>query len=885
MTSEVERTRLWASGLSVRDGDPDYQARQTLRQGWSAFRSNAAVLASEIHTALPDFTVHDITHLDALWEIADLIAGPDVTLNPAEAFVFGGAILLHDLGMALAAYPEGVEALKREPEWADEVTQRYMTEFNRPPTPHEIINPTVEIEKAATATLLRVFHARRAADLPDTVWHPRDGRGECYLIPNPDVRVHFGELIGNVAHSHWWTIDEVEREFERPFGAPPWCPAAWTVDGLKIACLLRLADAAHIDAGRAPRFLWALRQTSTFADRHWLFQSKINKPHLNDTALVYTSNKSFQLEEAAAWWLCFDTIQMIDRELRSVDTLLIEKKKCRFAAQQVAGAASPQRLSCHIQTKQWLPVDATLHVGDVAGVVEKLGGTALYGDDTTVPIRELIQNAADAVRARRIEDQLDERWGEILVRSGRENGTEWIEVYDNGLGMNSDVITGYLLNFGSSYWGSSLMREQHPGLLSSGLETAGKYGIGFFSVFMLGQRVRVTTRPYRDGRDATIVLEFGTGLASRPVLRPAKASEQLREGGTAVRVWIPGRSGRLRRGGHSLKTLSEVCVALAPVLDVDLIVEKNGDHTKVISAGDWLEISPHEFQNRLVVISQKYRSYNDGRLSKRFTSVFRDNLEIVHGEDGKVLGRACIFASEQRRYLHEAAMGFVTVGGLTSTELTGIAGILTGSPIRASRDAAIPHLAGTSLAGWATGQATLLTPRLDGSIQLDCASVICALGGSTEQLKVARSRDGLLNVDEIASWADNKAEVYVLQDAGYFNLSKKTNNLELSDNVLVTDTGIPGILQTEGSWWIDWPKTRSERFHSRTLVGAVVRGLAAGWGCDPEDVWRASLFSTDRKKVNRPIGVDSDRGKAVMHDVDILRRPTYNSASRKRRMR
>lgn len=44
----------------------------------------------------------DGTHLDALWETVDLAAGDAFALNPLEAYVLGGAILLHDLGLSVS---------------------------------------------------------------------------------------------------------------------------------------------------------------------------------------------------------------------------------------------------------------------------------------------------------------------------------------------------------------------------------------------------------------------------------------------------------------------------------------------------------------------------------------------------------------------------------------------------------------------------------------------------------------------------------------------------------------------------------------------------------------------------------------------------------------
>jgi hypothetical protein len=63
-------------------------------------------LAGEISQDLKHFTVHDITHIDALWQTADLIVGDDYPFTPTEAFVLGEAFLLHDLGLALASYFE-----------------------------------------------------------------------------------------------------------------------------------------------------------------------------------------------------------------------------------------------------------------------------------------------------------------------------------------------------------------------------------------------------------------------------------------------------------------------------------------------------------------------------------------------------------------------------------------------------------------------------------------------------------------------------------------------------------------------------------------------------------------------------------------------------------
>lgn len=41
-------------------------------------------MVEQISRDLPDFTVHDEDHLDALWLLAETIGGDEIHFNPAE---------------------------------------------------------------------------------------------------------------------------------------------------------------------------------------------------------------------------------------------------------------------------------------------------------------------------------------------------------------------------------------------------------------------------------------------------------------------------------------------------------------------------------------------------------------------------------------------------------------------------------------------------------------------------------------------------------------------------------------------------------------------------------------------------------------------------------
>lgn len=222
MTYIFEQTSLWKNSLAPQAMDSAPEAREKLRSSLLTFRERVALLAGEIHRHLPDYTVHDITHLDSLWEMADIIVGNEFPLTPCEAFTLGGGILLHDLGMALASYPKGVEELKKEETWADIVTSIFLSHFNRRPTQEEIFDPPTKIGSEAIATLLRNLHAKRAEELAFVSWQRVPSDPPQFLIEDTELRQTFGRVIGRIAHSHWWPVARLEKEFRRTLGPPHW---------------------------------------------------------------------------------------------------------------------------------------------------------------------------------------------------------------------------------------------------------------------------------------------------------------------------------------------------------------------------------------------------------------------------------------------------------------------------------------------------------------------------------------------------------------------------------------------------------------------------------------------------------------------------------------
>ena len=191
--------------------------------------------------SLPELTIHDISHLDALWEVASTVAGSDFPLNPIEAYVFGAAILLHDAGLCFEAYSGGKEALRETLEWRDAYGR-----LSRTP------NEMRDLDQEADLEALRALHASQATRLAIEPW--RSDEGELYLIEDRELRENYGHLIGDLASSHHWDLDVVVGRLSILRPPASFFDNNWVVDSLKVACMLRVADAGHMDGRRAPSF-------------------------------------------------------------------------------------------------------------------------------------------------------------------------------------------------------------------------------------------------------------------------------------------------------------------------------------------------------------------------------------------------------------------------------------------------------------------------------------------------------------------------------------------------------------------------------------------------------------------------------------------------------
>jgi len=120
---DFRQTWIWRQAFQTPRSDSTTEEQEFFRTQYLSIRERAAQLVSRIAGDLPGMTVHDISHLDALWDSASSIAEGAVNVNPAEAFVLGASILLHDAAMSLAAYPGGLAEVRTTVAWKDAIAR------------------------------------------------------------------------------------------------------------------------------------------------------------------------------------------------------------------------------------------------------------------------------------------------------------------------------------------------------------------------------------------------------------------------------------------------------------------------------------------------------------------------------------------------------------------------------------------------------------------------------------------------------------------------------------------------------------------------------------------------------------------------------------------
>lgn len=155
----------------------------------------------------------------------------------------------------------------------------------------------------------------------------------------------------------------------------------------------------------------------------------------------------------------------------------------------------------------------SIHTENIFPIIKKF----LYSDNE-IFLRELVSNAVDATqKIKRLASigQFKDDLGEVRVKVSFDEKKKTLTISDNGLGMTAEEIKKYINQIAFS--GATEFVEKFKDAKDAN-EIIGKFGMGFYSAFMVADQVEIDTLSYQDGAepakwtcDGSTEFEIGKG--------------------------------------------------------------------------------------------------------------------------------------------------------------------------------------------------------------------------------------------------------------------------------------------------------------------------------------------------------------------------------------
>lgn len=442
-------------------------------------------LSSTIRDTFRTYTLHDETHICNVMTIMLKLVGElksNLTRNECAMLIM--AACCHDIGMSVT--DEEKAYLRGCPDRMQTYLEKHPSDYNIA-YQHGLCEGVTITDEILQHYIRANHHKRVSEQLQNIVWPEALGRS-----------INIGNLI-SVCQSHGEDATIINQ---LPRSEP-------NLDLLFCAVLLRLGDILDFDATRAPDALfryinlahldgieneisraeWQKHQAS----RGFIFSSY--NQH-NQHILFYRAEcTNIRVEQSIISYL-----DWVDAELTACGKLI------RYMEPRWHTLMLPGQVHREITARGYLSGAYKLTL-DQERVLDLLVGRELYSDPA-VFVRELIQNAIDAVRTRKqLDKNLPRNWTpQINIRTWVDDeGFHWFRIEDNGIGMTEQTIREYFLKVGCSYYNSDQFRADKIRCGADlNYKPISQFGIGILSCFMSdpkNNRVEVSTKHFmEDGK-------------------------------------------------------------------------------------------------------------------------------------------------------------------------------------------------------------------------------------------------------------------------------------------------------------------------------------------------------------------------------------------------
>ncbi len=578
---EIEKRAECAENLSFCMGLKLLNVKDQIAQMLSTIGTNGI---------FEQYTKHDISHIDQMLEILEWLI-PQKTkekMSGAEWLMLTLAVYCHDLGMVVS---------KNEYEKRDTILKFVEFKEDMKKTANKENAEYFNDDKNIYQEFVRKHHAERVKCWLENKTPHLYGRADdqVKILNNMFAGVSDFEMfkkgLGMVCESHHLDdLDHFEKyKIAEHYGSGKEC----SVNLNYICILLRIADLLHITNDRTPTISMILLGISNPTSiLEWEKQKAVKsiepQPKRNDEGKVDNSLEKDTIEITAyfsgsetanAYFGLSSYLQYVKEELRRCN-------KIAKAAQMQEGSeyAFPWKEidESNIVTEGFETKKLSFSI-EQNNILNLLVGHTLY-NDSSVAVRELTQNAIDAVKLQRIIDQRNKKTiteGKVVVQWN--DTTRVLSISDNGTGMTLEDIENYLLKVGASKYRQKAFEEEY-----SGFNPISRFGIGILTCFMIADDIDIETNSVDSNEVNQLHLRSVTGNYLLKKTPKAEASAYIKEHGTIIRLKI--------RSDTDMSELEKTLKKWVVISEIPIILEQNGD-TKEISAKSAKEALTHFLNN------------------------------------------------------------------------------------------------------------------------------------------------------------------------------------------------------------------------------------------------------------------------------------------------
>lgn len=486
----------------------------------------------------PQYTLHDETHISNMITLVSMILQDKISsLSELEKLILILGICFHDIGMA--PNEEELESLLSSSEYevfSENWKINHSNFVNLLSNQKSSIYSEIEkaeinekislLEKACLTEYLRRKHPENAKKFIENLYN-NDKRLLFHGINiTPFIcklAIAHGKDISFINDSNGFRCDEQIHTYK--------------VNMSFLAVLIRLSDILDFDRSRTPDLLYkSIKFEDPISIKEWEKHRTIRGWTISNKEISFTAECTHPVYENVVR----SFINQIEIELQNCITLT-KKYPQAFSRYSLDLPFTIDR--SRIGPKDNLYITHNVEFSLSRNEIINLLMTDKLYSKPSLCIRELLQNAADAIRTRKslfALSDFDFNNGKIEFKHYlNSNNEEILECHDNGIGMDLDIINNYFTRVGRSYYKSPEFNQLRKRWKEKNVDfdPCSQFGIGFMSCFMLGDQIEIQTRKdYGIGKNSgdPLIIEIN-GTEGIFFVKKGNSNQEI---GTTVRIKI-----------------------------------------------------------------------------------------------------------------------------------------------------------------------------------------------------------------------------------------------------------------------------------------------------------------------------------------------------------